>query len=109
MISGVAIAQEANQEGAIVFLTGALAYAIGPPTVHFVHHKIGEGFGSFLMLTLGPLVLAFAGSLPSDVIEGNKHCDFFCPTTGGLIGFFVGVLAAPIIDAAFLAFEEPAP
>lgn len=109
VIAGLGVNSESRNDnsGVVVLAAGALTYIIGPAIVHFAHHNIGQGFGSILMLTLGPLMLGTVGSIATSAVEGSKHCDFWCPSTGTIIGLFAGLIAGPIIDAGLIAYEEP--
>jgi hypothetical protein len=70
---------------------------LGPPVVHWAHGNVGRGLGS-LLIRGGSWALVFAA------IAGNGSDN----ASVGLFGV-LGILAAPAIDAAVLAYEDPKP
>jgi hypothetical protein len=88
------------------------AYAIVPPVIHGRHNNRGG-----LALSLGlRVILPLVGFAISSGMADCSHSEdrSYCSNIGGLPGFGIGVLAATIIDSAFLAWEsksttQPAP
>jgi hypothetical protein len=85
-----------------------IGYVAGGPTVHFAHGHVGKGFGS-AGLRLG---LPFAGALLGLAIGAGQSCNG-CELTPALedfaIGLLLGLVAAPVIDVAWLAYDEEPP
>jgi len=91
---------------------GTGIYLLGPPVIHFVHGRVGPGFGSFGIRLLAPPVGAGIGALTGLAIGGSSG--EFGTTLGGLflgflIGAFVGWGTAVAIDAAVLSYEKVEP
>jgi hypothetical protein len=86
---------------------GANVYAFGAPIVHFANRRYVGGFKSLgLRLSLPMLGLIGSKIGPKDTLKcaGGASCpDSEDSTIGLVVGFGVGVLAAAVIDARFLA------
>jgi hypothetical protein len=83
-------------------------YLVGAPIVHVTRGRVGRGLLSATMRVALPVVGAMAGAS----MESDKPCndpyDDYCgddegPDGGIVLGMLGGVLAASIIDAAYLA------
>jgi hypothetical protein len=87
---------------------GMAGYVAGAPTIHIVHGRPGAATGSVL-LRLG---LPVVGGLVGDRLAT-------CPPPSGdygncglgeiVVGFLGGIVAASVIDATALSWEDPSP
>jgi len=84
-----------------LFITSAVLYFAGAPTVHFLHGNAPEGIGDVLYRAGLPLAAGFLGAIigsrGADDVGGGLY--------GGLIVLVVGGVAASAIDAIWLARE----
>lgn len=93
-------------------------YFLGGPVVHWSHGSVARGFGSLGLRVgipvTGALVGALIGFAANPGNTSSAHCGGpICVTPAvafGAVGFLLGLVAAPIVDAAALAYEDsPAP
>jgi hypothetical protein len=83
---------------------GIGAYAFGAPIIHWVHGNVGAGFAS-LGLRVGGGTLVGVGAAVSSAYGTDNDA-----VGGVMIAFGIAALvAAPILDAAYLAYDEPEP
>jgi hypothetical protein len=102
----------AGTESAPLVTVGATTWVLAPATIHFAHGNVGRGFLSLGLAAGAPLLLGAMSSAvfgPAFEREGcnDLDCSGFIPafTTGALAGF----VAAPLVDALVLAWDEPEP
>lgn len=111
IVTGVLLAnseRDAETAGKSVLTAGVLTYAIVPPIIHAAHGNGTGGFGSLALLSVGPLALGAAGSLLAELVDEHPdHVEYDIPIAG-IVALVAGAIAAPIIDAAIFAYEEPA-
>lgn len=88
-------------------------YLVGAPIVHASRGRVGRGLLSTTMRVALPVVGAMAGASMESEKPCNDPYDDYCgddegPDGGIVLGMLGGVLAASIIDAAYLAKgDEP--
>jgi hypothetical protein len=107
MIGGAAMAARSNgsgDAGGTVALTGAVGYVLGAPVVHWMHGRIGPGFGSLGLRVGLPLTCMFWGAVIG-AASGSRDDD--AVGAGAALGFVGGMAGAIILDAALLAYEKP--
>lgn len=92
-----------SDAGATLGISGMFVYGLGTPIIHGAHGHVGRAFGS-LALHLG---LPYLGLL---VGAGTASCDnsssWTCEIDQGVVGLFIGAVAASAIDATVLAYDE---
>jgi len=103
MVSGDRIDHEAR--GLFLVLGGAATHALGSPVLHFMHGRT-KASGASLLLRAG--VPALFGTLAfrraSGCDEDNMPWDSdICQFNAGVVGGLIGMLAASVVDIAFLA------
>jgi hypothetical protein len=81
---------------------GGFGAVLGAPVVHFVHDRVGAGFGSLGLRVALPLAGAAIGASAANC---DGHHEMFCGIGEAGVGFIVGAAAAIVIDAAVLARE----
>lgn len=91
----------------IVF--AAAAYALGAPTVHWARGNVRAGVLSAAIHLGVPLALAGSGYALGCAVSTCRGRDepFSTGAIVGVGGALVGLLLAPAIDAAFIAYDEP--
>jgi hypothetical protein len=108
MVGGIATYGQSPDLGGGLILTGLGAYVLGGPIVHFTETRVGQGFASLGVRVGLPLVAgiggAFVGILANQGCEG-EWCGLEGLVVGAAIGFGAGILAAPAIDHALLAYK----
>lgn len=114
--SVAAIALGLKVESAHLALLGVSGYFLAAPAVHAAQGRTKTAFASLGTRTLLPLAVGLAGagirhltapSAPDD--KNGPGCDSICigpEGAGFLVGAFVGLVAAPILDASVLARTE---
>ncbi|MGH7435363.1 MAG: hypothetical protein ACRENE_06790 [Polyangiaceae bacterium] len=102
--TGLAGQTETRGEGqalAGLFLVGYLG---GGPTVHWAHGHVGRGFGSLGLRVGLPMGGALLGLLAAASSPASNNGLTGIADIG--LGFVLGIIAAPIVDAAWLAFDD---
>lgn len=89
-----------------VFALGVTGMALGPPIVHMAYGNWGKGVGALAMnVALGTAGLFIGyGAMYGTRGDRDRALDVGAP-----IGLTAGVLTAVAIDAAFVAWDDPAP
>jgi hypothetical protein len=82
-------------------------YLLGAPIVHATHHRPGRAAGS-LALRAGLPILGIAIGLKSVHTCNGDVCDEG-PGAAPILGMVAGMIAASVIDTAFLAKGDEAP
>jgi hypothetical protein len=85
--------------------TALLGYLAGGPTIHWAHGHVAKGFGSLGLrvgLPTAGFLLGFGLALTTPNDLGSALVDI------GL-GTVIGIIAAPIVDATWLAFDDAPP
>lgn len=98
--------------GSIAMFTGLGAYVLGGPIIHFTNNRVKNGFASLGLRVVAPIggmgsggFIGAAAVLATTECEEKGWCILGGFVYGGLIGFAVGMVAAPIIDSTFLAYR----
>jgi hypothetical protein len=87
-------------KGFSLMALGGSAYLFGPPTVHWVHGRVGVGFLSMGLRLLSPVAGLGLGAIASEIATRSKN------QIGIPIGVVVGAVAAAGVDAAVLAWDK---
>jgi hypothetical protein len=86
---------------------GLVGYVAGGPIVHFAHGHVAKGFGSAALRLGLPFVGGLFGLGLAAASCSNNGSGCFDNTIVDVgVGIILGFIAAPIIDAAALAFDE---
>ena len=83
---------------------GVIGYVFGSPTVHWIHGKIGWGFGSMGMRILLPPTGLVIGLVAGAIAGEGRDDDAL--VTGMIAGFYVGVAIPVVLDAVVLGWEK---
>ena len=107
ILGGAAIANHpgSSDSGGSVALAGGIGYVLGAPVVHWMHGRIGPGFGSLGLRVGLPLAGLFWGAVIGAAV--NSRNDDAILAAGAGIGFVGGMAGAMLLDAALLAYEKP--
>ena len=106
VVGGIAIANHpgSSDSGGSVALAGSVGYILGAPVVHWMHGRIGPGFGSLGLRVGLPLAGLFWGAILGSAVDSHRGELF---NDGAGIGFLAGMGSAILLDAALLAYEKP--
>lgn len=88
----------ANEPGLVI--AGGAVQIAGPPTIHWLHGRVGVGFGSLGLRVGGPLV----GGLVAAGIQVASG--FSIDSIGVGLGAAAGALIAAVVDVAVLSHER---
>lgn len=88
-----------RQFGAVAFALGGWGVFFGGPAVHWAHGHAGRGFAT-MGLSLG---LSTAGMLVGAYVDRES------PLRGLLVGAYVGLFCALVVDVAALAYDDVPP
>lgn len=88
----------ANESGLVI--AGGAVQLVGPPTIHWLHGRVGAGFGSLGLRVGGPLL----GGLAAAGIQDASG--FNIDSIGVGLGAATGALIAAVIDVAVLSHER---
>ncbi len=107
------LAAEGQRATGVADLTVA-TYFLGGSVVHWAHGSATKGFGSLGLRVGIPLGGAVLGAVIGTAAYGSSNvvCGFpLCsPAVAfGAVGLLLGVVAAPIVDVAVLAYDEQPP
>lgn len=102
--SGSSRSNSGGDSGGSVALAGGIGYLLGAPIVHWMHGRIGPGFGSLGLRVGLPLSGLFWGAIIGSAAD-SRHDDGI--GAGAAIGFVAGIGGAMLLDAALLAYEKP--
>jgi hypothetical protein len=84
---------------------GLVGYVAGGPTVHFAHGHVAKGFESAALRLGLPFVGGLFGLGLAVASCSNNGCGYD-GVVDVAIGIILGFIAAPIVDAAALAYDE---
>jgi hypothetical protein len=92
------------RDGSGPALGGLLVYGLGGPIIHVVHERPGAALGSLGLRAGLPVIFAVAG------IGANENCEGdFCGYSAAATFGAAGMVAAVVLDAAFLGTEKRGP
>jgi hypothetical protein len=103
--SGLSGQAASRGEGQALAGLALLGYLGGGPTVHWAHGHVAKGFGS-LGLRAGLPVAGGLLGLGVAVSSPNTSGNGFAALADIGLGVLLGLIAAPIVDVAWLAFDE---
>ena len=95
----------------VLWVSGFAGYVLGGPAVHWAHGHGSKGLASLGLRVGAPVAGMLAGLLVgAAACDSSNDAEFVpCPVAFGGIGFLLGAVAAPIVDAAVLAREPVTP
>jgi hypothetical protein len=90
--------------GTALAFAGYTGWILGPPIVHWSHGHVARGFGSMALEFSLPVATAGIGGLIGMAVNPGDSNN----SNGGLaLGFVLGAVAAPLVDALFAVDEVP--
>jgi hypothetical protein len=108
LVGAMANENQNHSIGSTMLVVALGTYLVGAPMVHLLKGRPARAGESLALRVGAPLVLGLIGAVVGGSC-GTDRCDEPPAVKAAAIGAVIGVIAAPIIDAVFLAKGDPLP
>jgi hypothetical protein len=96
---------QSRGEGQALVGLAAIDYLGGAPAIHWAHGHVGRGFASMGLRLGSPMLGAMLGIAAAATSARSGNGQAALDDIG--LGVLLGIVATPIVDLAFLAFDDP--